>query len=35
MAAVLELRPGCELCDRELPPDSTETVIRGVPPEQR
>ena len=27
MAAVLELRPGCELCDRDLPPDSTEAMI--------
>ena len=27
MAAVLDLRPGCELCDRDLPPDSTEAMI--------
>jgi hypothetical protein len=27
MAAVLELRPSCELCDRDLPPDSTEAMI--------
>ncbi len=25
---MLELRPGCECCDRDLPPDS-ETVLRG------
>ena len=23
----LELRPNCELCDRDLPPDSTEAMI--------
>jgi hypothetical protein len=27
MAAVLDLRPNCELCDRDLPPDSTEAMI--------
>lgn len=24
---MLELRPNCECCDRDLPPDSTEAVI--------
>ena len=24
---MLELRPGCECCDRDLPPDSTEARI--------
>jgi hypothetical protein len=24
---MLELRPGCELCDRDLPPESTEAMI--------
>lgn len=24
---MLELRPGCECCDKNLPPDSTEAVI--------
>jgi hypothetical protein len=24
---MLELRPGCECCDRDLPPDSTEAMI--------
>jgi hypothetical protein len=24
---MLELRPGCECCDRDLPPDSTEALI--------
>jgi hypothetical protein len=24
---MLELRPNCELCDRDLPPDSTEACI--------
>lgn len=24
---MLELRPNCELCDKELPPDSTEACI--------
>jgi hypothetical protein len=24
---MLELRPGCEACDRDLPPDSTEALI--------
>lgn len=24
---MLELRPGCECCNRDLPPDSTEAVI--------
>src|SRR2546428_9960759 len=24
---MLELRPSCELCDRDLPPDSTEAMI--------
>ncbi|WP_416898214.1 MAG: DUF1272 domain-containing protein [Minwuia sp.] len=24
---MLELRPGCECCDRDLPPDSAEAVI--------
>ena len=24
---MLELRPNCELCDRDLPPDSTEAMI--------
>jgi hypothetical protein len=24
---MLELRPGCECCDRDLPPDSTEAYI--------
>ena len=24
---MLELRPGCELCDTDLPPDSTEAMI--------
>jgi uncharacterized protein len=24
---MLELRPSCELCDRELPPESTEAMI--------
>ena len=24
---MLELRPGCEICDRDLPPASTEAVI--------
>jgi len=24
---MLQLRPGCECCDRDLPPDSTEAVI--------
>lgn len=24
---MLELRPGCECCDRELPPDSNEALI--------
>jgi hypothetical protein len=27
MAAVLDLRPGCELCDHDLPPASTEAMI--------
>jgi hypothetical protein len=27
MAAVLDLRPNCELCDRDLPPDATEAMI--------
>jgi uncharacterized protein len=27
MAAVLDLRPNCELCDRDLPPESTEAMI--------
>jgi len=27
MAAVLELRPSCELCDCDLPPDSTDAMI--------
>lgn len=27
MAPMLELRPDCELCDRDLPPDSTEAMI--------
>jgi hypothetical protein len=27
MAPMLELRPNCELCDRDLPPDSTEAMI--------
>ncbi|HEY0478293.1 MAG TPA: DUF1272 domain-containing protein [Kofleriaceae bacterium] len=26
-AAMLQLRPGCERCDRDLPPDSTEARI--------
>jgi len=25
--AVLDLRPGCECCDRDLPPESTEAAI--------
>lgn len=25
--AMLELRPNCELCDKDLPPDSTEACI--------
>lgn len=24
---MLEMRPGCETCDRDLPPDSTEAMI--------
>ena len=24
---MLELRPGCECCDRDLPPDSPDAVI--------
>jgi hypothetical protein len=24
---MLQLRPGCECCDRDLPPDSTEAMI--------
>ena len=24
---MLQLRPGCECCDRDLPPDSTEAVM--------
>jgi hypothetical protein len=24
---MLELRPGCELCDRDLPPESTDAMI--------
>ena len=24
---MLELRPGCECCDKDLPPDSTEAMI--------
>ncbi|HEV8475167.1 MAG TPA: DUF1272 domain-containing protein [Methylomirabilota bacterium] len=24
---MLDLRPGCELCDRDLPPDSTDAMI--------
>jgi uncharacterized protein len=24
---MLELRPGCECCDKDLPPDSTEALI--------
>ena len=24
---MLQLRPGCECCDRDLPPDSTEALI--------
>lgn len=27
MASVLELRPNCECCDRDLPPESTEAMI--------
>ena len=27
MAAVLDLRPSCELCDRDLPPDATDAMI--------
>lgn len=27
IAAVLQLRPNCECCDRDLPPDSTEALI--------
>jgi uncharacterized protein len=26
-AAMLQLRPGCERCDRDLPPDSTDARI--------
>lgn len=24
---MLEIRPGCEVCDKDLPPDSTEAMI--------
>ena len=27
MALVLQLRPNCELCDRDLPPESTAAMI--------
>jgi uncharacterized protein len=27
MAAVLDLRPNCELCNRDLPPDSIDAMI--------
>src|SRR5262249_36922118 len=27
LQAMLELRPNCECCDRDLPPDSAEAVI--------
>lgn len=27
MMAILDLRPGCECCDRDLPPESTEATI--------
>ena len=27
MSTMLELRPGCECCDKDLPPDSTDARI--------